>query len=129
MKRIILFILTFFFSIQLVVFAQNNGIRFNETFNSYKIEFDLPEYSIKEIDVENQTFLKIENDAFGIIPNVGLPELPQISFNLMINSKQEKPDFEIHGIRSNTIKLEKLISDKRFLPSPSGRPLSNKTTS
>ncbi len=100
--------------------AKYEGLNVIETENSYIIEFSLPEISYKKIQepFTNETFYQLQiNNDFGIIDEIGKPELPQITFDFEIPLNENVPQFEI----ITTKQTEKNITYKVY---PFQKPIS-----
>lgn len=114
MKRIysFLFIVLFSFSLMIsTLFAQPEGISVVKTSNGYTVNFSLQQYSFTSIDQAGGEYIDIKIPGYGTEPEVGMPALPQISFNLFIPSADQKPTANI-----NSIDKSELVIDKRIYP-------------
>ena len=72
------------------IIAQQNPLIITPTTNGYSIEFNLPEYSVRdtalvELFSTTEVFNYIQIDEkFGITDNIGYPQLPQLTFDLPV---------------------------------------------
>jgi len=101
----------------LIFFAFNNlsakspeGINLTKTSSGYKINFSLPDYQLKSVFAEGEEYFNIVIPGYGVTPEVGLPALPLVSFNLFIPTEEKQPEFEIENIGYN----EQFLSHKIF---------------
>lgn len=113
MKRIttisVLFLLLFIqFS-----FANNlpEGVTLTKEGNSYKVNFNLPSYNFKSIYAEGEEYLNLQISDYGITNEVGLPGLPQASFNLFISIGEQAP-----VISSIMLSKETQLLSKKLYP-------------
>ncbi len=85
-------------------FPQNNsnGISLTKSSDGYYIDLNLPGYSTASLSQNGEPFIKINLDNYGITPEAGLPMLPQISFNLFINTNEKTPAYEVESRNSET---------------------------
>jgi hypothetical protein len=67
------------------------GITISKDGSGYKVNFNLPSYSLTPVYAEGEQYLKLEIPDYGITNEVGLPCLPQASFNLFISYDEQKP--------------------------------------
>ena len=85
MKRIynFSFVVLFLFSlITTALFAQPEGISVTKSGNSYLVSFSLQQFDFSSINKEGNDYVEINIPGYGTEPEVGMPALPQISFNL-----------------------------------------------
>ena len=93
------------------------GLTIVKNGNSYNIEFELPDLNFDTIIVTKhdgtiETFFDIKNnDDFGIIDSIGLPQIPQLTFSFAIPYNSNKPNFSI-----NNIQTEELILSNKIYP-------------
>ncbi len=59
--------------------------------NSYKVSFNLPAYDFKSVYSGGEEYLNLIIPGYGITNEVGLPCLPQASFNLFISYDEQMP--------------------------------------
>ncbi len=86
------------------------GINLNKTSNGYLINFTLPAYQHLPVTAEGVEYNQLQIPGYGVIPEVGLPALPIVSFNLFIAYEETQPEFEI----KNIITEEKILKNKIF---------------
>jgi len=67
------------------------GIKISKEGNGYKVNFSIPSYSLNSVYAEGEQYLKLEIPDYGITNEVGLPCLPQASFNLFISYTEQTP--------------------------------------
>ncbi|HPN39468.1 MAG TPA: C25 family cysteine peptidase, partial [Melioribacteraceae bacterium] len=94
MKRLLL-VLTLLLAVS--TFASNNpaGVKVTNNGNDYLIEYQLPAYTINEISKDGEKFIKLAIDGYGITSEAGYPELPQISFNLVVPSNVNEENLQV----------------------------------
>ena len=93
------------------LFAQPEGISVVKSNNGYTVNFSLQQYDFSSITKEGNDYVEINIPGYGTEPEVGMPALPQISFNLFIPSADQKPTVNI-----NSIDKSELIIDKKIYP-------------
>lgn len=87
MKKIILIVV---FLMCKTVFAQNNGIvTYSQSGNTITVNFTLPTYQLVDTNTYalygiNQFYKYIKIDNFGILDDIGFPEIPQYSIDFAI---------------------------------------------
>ncbi len=101
-----------FFSTSL--FAQPEGISVVKTSNGYTINFSLQPFEFTSVSAEGNEFSDIRIPGYGLTPDVGMPALPQISFNLFISSDQQKPEVIINSVDKSIQTLDKKIYPKQM---------------
>ena len=87
MKRIYSFFFIVMFSFSLMIstlFAQPEGISVVKTSNGYTVNFSLQQYKFSSISKEGNEYVELNVPGYGPEPEVGMPALTQISFNLFI---------------------------------------------
>ena len=98
-----------------------NFIQVSQNNDTLQVLFALPSYelldtSLFELYGITEIFKYIEiDDEFGIIDSMGLPELPQLTFDL--NVPYNAVDFKIEIVSTNTTKIG---IDKKIMPSQDG---------
>lgn len=70
--------------------AKINGLQIEEGNNVYKLIVEVPSFQTNLVTEEDENFLLFSVDGYGIKSEIGLPQLPQLTFNLIID-KQEFP--------------------------------------
>ena len=101
-----------FFSTTL--FAQPEGISIVKTNNGYKVNFSLMPFEYNQVFGNGKEFLDIKISGYGVTPDVGLPALPLISFNLFIGDDEKSPSVRILSQDIKTITLDKQIYPKQM---------------
>jgi len=99
------------FAISIFLFSSNafsdgipEGIKLVNQGNSYLIEFTNPNFTTSDVKGGNENFTLLNVPDYGITSEVGKPQLPQISFFLLIGNNESKP------IASNISQSKSLIS-------------------
>jgi hypothetical protein len=109
-KLFTLFIVLFSFAlINLTLAAVPQGVTLNKTSDGYSISFVLPSYKLNPVTAENQQFYTIEIPGYGTISEVGLPALPQLSFNMFIPYNEENPSVSVVRVNSEIKELKQRI--------------------
>ncbi|GJQ63062.1 MAG: hypothetical protein SCALA702_21150 [Melioribacteraceae bacterium] len=75
--------------------AELNGVKLTPVTDGYKVQFNLPDYDFKNVNVDGENFVKIEVPGYGVTYNEGIPALPLISFNLALDKNDNIPSFEV----------------------------------
>ncbi|HEX9252271.1 MAG TPA: C25 family cysteine peptidase [Ignavibacteriaceae bacterium] len=101
-----------FFSTSL--FAQPEGISVVKTSSGYAINFSLQPFEFTSVSAEGNEFTDINISGYGLTPDVGMPALPQLSFNLFISTDQQKPAVIINSVNKSTQTLDKKIYPKQM---------------
>lgn len=101
-----------FFSTSL--FAQPEGISVVKTSSGYTINFSLQPFEFTSVSAEGNEFMDIKIPGYGLTPDVGMPALPQISFNLFIPSDEQKPTVSINSFDQSTQILNKKVYPKQM---------------
>lgn len=108
-----------FFSIFIILFllisglslaAVPDGISLTKTPQGYHIDFTLPTFHFESVTAEGEEYLQILIKDYGVLPDVGLPALPIISFNLFIPYTEPKPVVEI----KNVVSSERILKNKIY---------------
>ena len=109
--KTVLLIMLFSVSLHSVVRAQDTIINSTRS-NSIVIQFKIPSYTIADtiLPVEYgvpQTFkyIHINNEDYGIIDSVGLPELPQKTFSLALPANTQNVSVSASNISFTTVRL------------------------
>ncbi|MEJ2105213.1 MAG: C25 family cysteine peptidase, partial [Ignavibacteriaceae bacterium] len=103
---------TFFSFLILVNFAlakTPDGIDLKKTSNGYQLEFSLPDYQLNSVNAEGEEYFRITVPDYGTTPEVGLPALPLISFNLFVAFREEAPEFAIKNVQTEELAITKKI--------------------
>lgn len=77
------------------------GVTITKEKDAYKVNFQLPQYSIKNINANGKSFYQIEIPDYGVSAEVGLPNLPQVTFFMAI-PENSNPIINGININSNT---------------------------
>ncbi|MBT8390391.1 MAG: T9SS type A sorting domain-containing protein [Ignavibacteriaceae bacterium] len=93
---LILFTLLFFFNFTFASVPE--GITVTKNISGYQLNFNLPSYEMSPIYAEGDEYINLTIPGYGVTPEVGLPTLPLISFNLFIAYDEEQPEFEITNL-------------------------------
>jgi len=86
-----------------------DGINITKTSRGYHIDFSLPSYQLDQVSAEGNNYHQLLIPGYGVLPEVGLPSLPIISFNLFISYVETQPEFEIKNISSSEMILKNKI--------------------
>jgi hypothetical protein len=109
----------FTISLALVLFALTQlsyaefipeGITITKEGTGYKVNFNMPSYEMTPVTAEGEQYLKLEIKDYGITNEVGLPCLPQASFNLFISYDEQIPQVENIMLSKET----QLLSNKIY---------------
>ena len=87
-----------------------DGITITKSSRGYVIDFALPTFQLNEKSVEGENYYELTVHGYGVNPDVGLPALPLISFNIFIAYSESQPEFSISNINTE----EKILSNKIF---------------
>ncbi len=93
------------------LFAQPEGISVVKSINGYTVNFSLQQYEFSSISKEGNEYAELKVPGYGTESEVGMPALPQISFNLFIPNANQKPTVSI-----NSINKSELIIDRKIYP-------------
>jgi len=85
------------------------GINLTKTSNGYIIDFTLPSYQFLPIVAEGEDYNQLLIPGYGVIPEVGLPALPIVSFNLFISDTENQLEFEVKNISSSERTLKSKV--------------------
>ncbi len=117
MKHLFSFIFTVLISITFIgtnLFAQPEGISVVKTANGYSVNFSLQQYNFSSITKEGNDYTEIIIPNYGTESEVGMPALPQISFNLFLPSDDQKLTVSINSFDQSTQILDKKIYPKQM---------------
>jgi hypothetical protein len=89
---------------------QPKGVIVTKDNDGYKVEFTLPDYYMTSINAANTNFLNLNIPEYGEPTDVGLPNLPQLSFSFMIAYDEKMPVINV----LNQIQDLKLLDSKIF---------------
>ncbi len=101
---LVLLITSFAFSKELP-----KGVKLVKEGNSYVIEYSLPSYQMTDIKGGNELFTLLNIPDYGITSQPGQPQLPQVSFFLMINKNENTPVVNILNKNKSVIGVNSLI--------------------
>ena len=84
------------------------GITLVKNSNGYIIDFVLPSYQLNTITVNGENYNTINIPDYGVINEIGLPALPQVSFNMFIAYQEENPSVSVERVttRLQDLKLK-----------------------
>ena len=85
------------------------GISLIKVSDGYTINFVLPAYEFKIESAENEQYYRVELPSYGVISEVGLPALPQLSFNMFIAFQEGNPVVNVRQINSEVKELKHKI--------------------
>ncbi len=111
MKRITILSALLFLLFAQLSFAKNipDGITLTKEGNSYKVNFNLPSYDFKTVYTGGEEYLNLTIPDYGITNEIGLPCLPQASFNLFISYDEQMPVIDNIMLSKETQLLSKKI--------------------
>ena len=107
-------VLVSFTIISTTLFAQPEGISVVKTSNGYSVDFSLLQYNFSSITKEGSDYTEINIPGYGTEPEVGMPALPQITFNLFIPGGQVIPSLIIKSVYKSTLTLDNKIFPKQM---------------
>ncbi|MDD3557944.1 MAG: C25 family cysteine peptidase [Melioribacteraceae bacterium] len=69
------------------IFGQSkiNGLQIEEGNNFYKFIVEVPSFQTNIVSEEDENYVLFSVDGYGIKSEIGLPQLPQLTFNLIID--------------------------------------------
>jgi hypothetical protein len=120
----LLFTALFFSNTKIIAF-EPEGINLTKTSNGYLVEFVLPSYEMNSTFAEGEEYIQLTVPGFGMTPEIGLPALPLISFNLFIAYEEDQPEFSVKNITTE----ERILQNKIYpfqMPWEKSRPLSER---
>ena len=85
------------------------GISLIKNSDGYTINFDLPSYQLNTITVNNENYYTIEIPEYGVVNEVGLPALPQLSFDMFIPYGENNPSVSINRVVSEIQEMKQKI--------------------
>ena len=77
------------------------GVKISGNGNGYRVDFNLPDYNRDYIKGGNQEYILLNVPEYGITSETGLPQLPQISFFLLIGRNERS--VQISSIKQDRI--------------------------
>ncbi len=111
MKKIYI-LLVLIFTFTLIADSQAyapEGISLVKNSNGYTINFELPSYQLNTVTVNNENYYTIEIPEYGVVNEVGLPALPQLSFDMFIPYGENNPSVSIDRVVSEIQELKQNI--------------------
>ena len=78
------------------------GVKLSQNGSGYRVDFNLPEYGRDYVKAGGQEYLLLNVPEYGITSETGLPQLPQISFFMLIGKNEQK--VSVSEINQNNIK-------------------------
>jgi hypothetical protein len=99
-----------------------DGVSLTKTTQGYHINFILPDYQMELVSAAGNEYIRITVPDYGVTSEVGLPELPSISFNLFISNAEGQPGYEIKNISTS----ERILKNKIYpfqMPWEKSRPI------
>ena len=96
MRKITILFVLFLLAFSQLSFAKYipEGLTIIKEGTGYKISFELPEYQLNSVYAKGEQYLNLEIKDYGITNEVGLPCLPQASFNLFISYDEQMPSID-----------------------------------
>ena len=89
---------------------QPKGVTVTKDNGGYNVEFTLPDYNMTGINAANTNFLNLNIPEYGEPTDVGHPNLPQISFSIMVAYNEQTPNISI----LNKIQDLKILNNKIY---------------
>lgn len=90
-QQIILLFVLFIFGTTLIA-GVPDGVNVRKSGSTYTIDFRLPGFQTSTKSIESQDFTTVTIPDYGITNETGYPQLPQISFWMIIPNGQDIPD-------------------------------------
>ena len=72
-----------------------DGVKLTKEGNSYRIDFTSPKSVVTSVNANNNTYTMLSIPEYGVTSTIGQPQLPQISFFLLIGKNENKPNIRI----------------------------------
>lgn len=89
---------------------QPKGISVTKDNGGYKVDFVLPDYYMNNVSASGNIYLNLTIPEYGEPADVGLPNLPQVSFSLMVAYNEQMPSINV----LNQIKDLKILDNKIY---------------
>lgn len=89
---------------------QPKGVTLTKENDGYRVDFVLPEYFTNGVSAAGNIYYNLRIPEYGEPSDVGLPNLPQISFSIMIAYDEQMPVIDV----LNQIKDLKILNDKIY---------------
>jgi hypothetical protein len=89
---------------------QPKGITLTKDNNGYKVDFVLPDYIMNNVTAAGNNYINLGIPEYGEPTNVGQPNLPQISFSIMVAYDEKNPVINV----LNRIQDLKILNDKIY---------------
>ncbi|MCU0373272.1 MAG: C25 family cysteine peptidase, partial [Ignavibacteria bacterium] len=90
----VLFFILFFASVSFAGILPD-GVKLTKEGNSYRIDFTSPKSVVTSINANDNTYTMLGIPEYGVTSKIGQPQLPQISFFLLIGKNENKPNIRI----------------------------------
>ncbi len=110
MKKLFFLIIFVSFCFSLFAGEPPRGVTLFKDADGYTIKFKIPEYYFKDVNINSERFTVLSIPEYGITPEVGRPQLPQISFFLLIGKGELSVNYKV--ISQNT--TTEILSAKIF---------------
>ncbi|MBI2418771.1 MAG: T9SS type A sorting domain-containing protein [Ignavibacteriales bacterium] len=101
------------------------GVTLHKNSGGYLVNFSLPSYSFETVQANRGEYLKINIADYGITNEIGLPQLPQVSFFLAIPETENTVTTDIKSLKTGISVLEQKIYPFQ-MPWQKNRPLSER---
>ena len=85
------------------------GISLVKNSNGYIINFNLPSYQLNQVTVNGENYSTIDIPGYGVINEIGLPALPQVSFNMFVAYQEENPSVSVERVTTRLADLKQKI--------------------
>jgi hypothetical protein len=98
-----------------VSFGQSvpNGITLSQSSDGLTINFTVPQFTFSDVKAEGTGYKLINVPDYGITSDVGNPQLPQVSFFVMIPKNESSPSFTVISQIKNDLTLNEQIYPKQ----------------
>ena len=96
------------------VFGQSCPVEVTPITNGFTVSFALPAYALRDTTLTgvyniSEIFKYVKLDDFGIIDDVGFPQLPQYSFDLHVPSDASGFAVVASGLTTQTVSLNRRV--------------------
>jgi hypothetical protein len=98
-------LITVFVTAQLFASTHPKGVEISNNGNGYIVNFSLPDYATKTINIEGEEYIKLFVDGFGTTSEIGLPALPQLTFDLLISQNESNPQATVLNANFTSVVL------------------------
>jgi hypothetical protein len=82
------------------------GVKLIKNGNGYTVQYSLPEYKTTSIRGGSENFTNLEIPEYGITSQVGQPQLPQVSFFLLIGKNEVSPVIKVTAQEKKRLDLK-----------------------